>query len=62
MGQAETMAIVINQSNQIASFETPVILSVVTVDIENLHFDIDTCINKHSGMIRDQNWRGVTDL
>ena len=35
---------------------TPVKLSVVTFDIENLHFDIDTCMNKHSGMITDQKW------
>ena len=33
-----------------------------TFDIENLHFDIDTCINKHSGMIGDQKWLGVIDL
>ena len=26
------------------------------------NFDIDTCINKHSGMIRDQKWLGVIDL
>ena len=41
---------------------TPVKLSVVTFDIENLHFDIDTRINKHLGMIRDQKWLGVIDL
>ena len=41
---------------------TPVKQSVATYDIENLHFDIDTCINKHSGMIRDQKWLGVIDL
>ena len=40
---------------------TPVKLSVVTFDIENLHFDVDTYINKHSGMIRDQKWL-VIDL
>ena len=42
------------KSNQIASFVTPVKPSVVTFDIENLHFDV----NKHSGMIRDQKWLG----
>ena len=54
--KAETVAML---SNQIVSFVTQFKLSVVTFDIETIHVDIDTCINKHSGMIRDPKWPGV---